>query len=212
MDPAEYADCDRTPSYTSTEDGDIWIEAAAVRFEDTTCESVDGDSAASGIRLRDELWAEAANPAEYEDCDRTPSYTSYTEDTACVAEDGDTTILSPTTKFVPAHSKQQPARLTPNNINDNILTNNTINNNTNNNNTSNKTNSHITNKNTNNNPTNKTYNSINPPTNNINTNTNITTDTDNDDDSIIIFNPPEILGHHQSSNKQTADPNATILE
>ena len=159
-----------------------------------------------------ELWAEAVDPAEYEDCDETPTPDNNPPITSCVAEDGDTTILSPTTKFAPAHSKQQPARLTPNNINDNILTNNTINNNTNNINTSNKTNSHITNKNTNNNPTNKTYNSINPPTNNINTNTNITTDTDNDDDSIIIFNPPEILGHHQSSNKQTADPNATILE
>ena len=47
---------------------------------------------------------------------------------------------------------------------------------------------------------------------NMNINETMTTDLDDKDDSIMIFNPPEILGHHQSSNKQTADPNATILE
>ena len=62
----------------------------------------------------------------------------------------------------------------------------------------------------NNNTTNTINNTCNRLTIN-NNNTNITTDVDIDDDS-IIFNPPEILGHHQSLNKHTADPNATILE
>ena len=41
--------------------------------------------------------------------------------------------------------------------------------------------------------------------------TNSTINFDNDDDP-ISFNPPEILGHHLSYNKHSADPNTTILE
>ena len=112
-----------------------------------------------------ELWAEAANPAEYADCDKTPSYTSFQDrgnkmEAAAGRDESDQTDQTDQINF-----------------------------------TTNSTNSINTNTNL--------------TTNSINTNTNITTDTDNEDDSIIEFNPPEILG---PTNKQTTDPNATILE
>ena len=39
----------------------------------------------------------------------------------------------------------------------------------------------------------------------------MTDDSDNND-SIIDFNPPEILGHHQFQTNKSTDPNTTILE
>ena len=55
------------------------------------------------------------------------------------------------------------------------------------------------------------HNSINKP-NNINDSSRNDDCGDDDDDSIINFNPPEILGHHQFQTNKPTDPNITILE